>query len=84
MYIDIVDILRLQTSVLECVLHHENSTESLGVRSCDVMCVGTHALAHHLGIDLCATSLSVLEFLKDEASSTLAHDESVARCAERT
>ena len=41
-------------------------------------------LANHFGINLCSTCLSVLEFLKYYTTSTLAHYETVAACAERT
>ena len=84
MYVDIVDVLWCHASVLESILHHETCTETLRMRSGDVVCVGTHALAHHLGVDLGATRLGVLQFLKDKASSTFTHDESVAACAEWT
>ena len=84
MNVDVVDILGLQTGVFKGALHHELGTQTLGVRGGDVVSVGTHALAHHLGVDLGATRLGVLQFLKDKASSTFTHDESVAACAEWT
>ena len=49
-----------------------------------MVCIGTHAGTHHLGIDLGTTGLGVLQFLQDEAAGTLGHDESVAAGAERT
>ena len=49
-----------------------------------MMCISTHTSTHHLSIDLCSTSLSMLEFLEDHTTSTLAHDESIARSTERT
>ena len=84
MNIDIVDLIGVHASILKCVLHHELSSESLGMRSSDVVSVSTHACTYHLSIDLGATSLSVLKLLKDQTSCTLAHDESVATSAERT
>ena len=84
MNVDVVDILGLQTGVVKGALHHELGTQTLRVRGGDVVSVGTHALANHLGVDLCTTGLGVLQLLKDEAACALAHDETVAACAERT
>ena len=81
-YVDVVYILRLQASVVECTLHHQLGAEALGMRCRDVVRVGAHALAHHLGVYLGAACLGVLELLEDEASCALAHDESVAARAE--
>ena len=84
MYINVVNILRLHTSILKCILHHELGTQTFGVRSGDVMCVSTHAGTNHLSIDLCTTSLGMLQLLKNETTGTLAHDETIAAGAERT
>ena len=83
-HVDVVDVLGLQTSILQGVLHHKLSAEALGMRGSDVVCIGTHAGTHHLGIDLGTTGLGVLQFLKDEAAGTLGHDKSVAQGTERT
>ena len=81
-HVDVVDVLGLHASIFQCVLHHELGSQSLGVRGGDVVGVGTHASTNHLGIDLGTASLGMLQFLQDEASGTLGHDESVAAGAE--
>ena len=84
MHVDVVDVLRLQAGVFQRSLHHQFGTEALGMGGGDVIGVGTHALAHHLGIDLGTTGLGMLQFLEDEAAGTLGHHKPVAALAERT
>ena len=78
MYVDVVDIFWLESGVCQCVLHYEACTEPFWVRGGDVVCVGAHAFAHHLCINLGSASLCMLQFLENEAACTFAHDESVA------
>src|SRR3712207_6201276 len=73
MHIDVVDVLRFQASIVEGCLHHEFSTESVGVRGCDMICICTHSLAYHLCINLCTTCLGMLKLLKNEATGTLSY-----------
>ena len=84
MNIDVVNILWLQVGILKGALHNEFCTETFRMRSCDVISIGTLAFAYHLCINLRTTSLGVLQFLKNQATGTLAHDKSVAACAEWT
>ena len=84
MNIDIVNVLWLQIGISKCTLHNELSTKTLRMRCCDVISVGTLALTYHLSINLRTTSLSVLKFLKNQATSTLTHDKSITACAEWT
>ena len=84
MYVDVVDVLRLHASILQGVLHHELCTQTLRMRSGDMVCISTHASTYHLSINLCTTSFCVLQFLENQATRTLGHDESVAASAERT
>ena len=83
-YVDVVDILRLHIGILQCVLHHEFSAQTLRMRSSDVVSISAHTSTYHLSIDLSTTSLSVLQLLENQATRTLGHDESVAASAERT
>ena len=84
MNIDVVNILRLQSSVLQGVLHHELGTQTLRVRSGDVMGIGTHTSTYHLTIDLRTTSFGMLQLLENQAAGTLTHDETVTAGTERT
>ena len=65
MYIDIVDVFGLQSGVFHCILHHEFSAQSFGMTSCDVVCIGTCALAHHLCVDFSTASFGVFQLFKD-------------------
>ena len=49
---------------------------------CDVISICAHAAADNFGIDVCAASLGVLEFLKHEGCRSLSDYEPVARAAE--
>ena len=82
MHIDVIDILRLQSCILQGILHHEFSTQTFRMRSRDVISVSTHTGSHHLCIDLCTASLGVLQFFENQTTGTLGHDETVAACAE--
>src|SRR5574344_279303 len=81
--IDIINILSLQTCILKSGCHHQFSSESFRMRCCNMESVGTHALAHHFCIDFSSAGLGVLQFLKNQATSTFTHDETVTACAER-
>ena len=80
--IDVIDILRFQTGILQGTLHHEFGTQSLGMRSRDVISVGTHTGTHHFGIDLGTASLGMLQLFENQTARTFAHDETVAAGAE--
>ena len=82
MYVDVVDVGSSHFSVVECVLHREDSAEAFGVSSGEVVSVGRHATAGHFGVDFSAASQSVFEFFKDENHGAFAHHEAVARFAE--
>ena len=84
MNIDVINILWLQIGISKCTLHNELSTKTFWMRSCDVISISTLALTHHLSINLRTTSLSVLQFLENQATSTFAHDKSITACAEWT
>ena len=84
MNIDVVDVLGLQTSILECTLHHELCTQAFGMAGRDVIGIAAKAFANHLGIDLCTAGFGMLEFFENKAASALGHDETIARSAERT
>ena len=75
--IDVVHVFGLDASIIKCALHHQRCSHSLGVRSGDVISVGAHAATDDLAINLGTACQGVLEFLKDEANGTLAHDEAV-------
>ncbi len=63
-YVDIVDVLGLHACIIESVAHREDCTQSFGVGGCEVICIGTHAAAGNLGINLGTAGLGVLEFFK--------------------
>ena len=78
-----VDIFRFRACVVERRLHHEPCSEAFGVRRRDVVCIAAFAFAYHFGVYLGSAGLGVLQFLEDEASCSLCHDEAVTACAER-
>ena len=84
MNIDVVNVLWLEVSISKCALHHELSTETFWMRSCDMISVSALAFTYHLSINLRTTSLSMFKFLENQATCTLAHDKSITACAERT
>ena len=65
--IDVINILWLEVSISKCALHHELSTETFWMRSCDMISISTLALTYHLSINLRTTSLSVLKLLENQA-----------------
>ena len=81
-YVDIVDILWSQPRIVQSILHHQASSETLWVRSRDMVSICTHACTDHFGIYLGSASLGVLKLLKYQAGTTLSHHEAVATCAE--
>ena len=83
-YIDIVDILGLQTRIFKSGFHNELGAQSLGVRCGDMICVGAFALAYHLSIYLGTTGLGMLQLLEYETAGALAHHKSITAGAERT
>ena len=82
--IDIIDILWIDTGILDSQLHHALCALGIGIRSRHVVCIGRHTLAYHLGIDMRTTCLGVLIILHDEAGRTFAQHKAVARLRERT
>ena len=84
MNINIVDVLRFHTCIFESILHHKLSTQTLRMRSSDMMSISTHTSTNHLSIYLSTTSLCMLQLLKNQTASTLSHDESIATGTERT
>ena len=84
MNVDIVNILRFQVSVSKCALHHQLGTQTLRMRSSDVMSISAHTFTHHLSIDLSTASLGMLQLLEDKTASTFTHHETIAASAERT
>ena len=84
MYVDIVDILRLHSSIFEGSIHYECCTETFWVSSSEVISIGRHTATDNLSIYLGTTSLCMLKFLKHKAARAFAHDETIAACAEWT
>ena len=82
--IDVVNILGLQSGIFKSGLHHQLGSQSFRVAGGDMISVATKTFAHHLGINLRATSLSMLQLLEYQASCAFGHHKSVARGAERT
>ena len=80
--VDVVDVLGLHASIVEGVMHHELGAEAHGVGCGDVVCIGAHAFAGELSVDLGTARLGVLQFFEDEAAGAFAHDETVAAGAE--
>ncbi len=81
--IDVIDIFRLHSGILEGVFHHETRTETFGMSGGDVVCVGTHSGTCHFGIDVRSAGLGVFELLEHECGGAFTDHESVARAAER-
>ena len=82
MYIDVVNIFRGEPCILECIGHHQLSTQPIRVSSREVVSISREAGTYELSVDVCTTSDGVLELLDDEASSTFGHDEAITRSAE--
>ena len=69
--IDVIDIFRLHSGILEGVFHHETRTETFGMSGGDVVCVGTHSGTCHFGIDVRSAGLGVFELLEHEVRRRL-------------
>ena len=66
--VDVVDILRFHLSILQSVLHNQLSTQTLRMRSSDVVSVSAHTSTYHLSVDLSTTSLSMLELFQNQTA----------------
>ena len=84
MHVDVVDILRLHSGILEGVLHNEFCAETLGMSGCDVISVCAHAASGHLCIDMCAASFCVFKLFEHEGCRAFADYEAIAASAEGT
>ena len=74
MCIDIVDILRAESRIVEGVLHALRLIFAMRRRARNVIAVGVGAVADEFGVDVCAACLCVLKCLKHDKPCSLAHD----------
>lgn len=82
MDVDVVHFFRSDAGIVEGALHDEFG--AFRVRQGDVVGVGTESATDDFAKDVGTARLGVLEFLEDEDGATFAHDEAVARSAERS
>ena len=78
MRVDVRDLVRGGTRLLQRLLDGTGRARTLGVVAGDVVRVGGDAAAHQVGVDLRAAGLGVLLGLEDQRRAALAHDEAVA------
>src|SRR5512146_2783408 len=84
MGVDVAHLLGLDARVLERGAHAALRTLTIRRNTGHVIGIGAHAVANHLGQNLCTPSLCKLEFFKDENACALTDHETVAILVERT
>ncbi len=82
MNVDIVDILRLHSGVVESGFHSQLCAESVRMSGGEVIGIGRHTAAYYFCVDFGSAGFGVLEFLENEYGGTFTHHETVARLAE--
>ena len=77
MRVDVVDLRGCNAGVLHGVRHRSRRVLSRGVWLRDVSSIGGEAIADQFGVDMGASALRTLEFLKHDYRSSFAHHEAI-------
>ena len=78
MRVDVIDILRLESGVLNGVAHDPIAAIPVFRRRGDMMGVAAHPVSHHLGQNPGAPAPRRLQFFEDQHTRAFSHHESVA------
>ena len=76
--VDVVDVRRVDPGLADGALHGAKAAVAVVGGRGDVEGVAGEAVADHLGVDLRAARLGVLQLLEHQGAGALAHDEAVA------
>ena len=76
MRIDILHIGRAEAGILQRVNHR--TARTIHVRRSDVISIGTHAIARHFSVNLCATRLGMFVLFEHQHTGPLAQHKTVA------
>src|SRR5690606_32885341 len=60
MHVNVVYLIKIHLSIFQRIMHHQLGTQSVGMGSGDMICIGRHASACHLCIDFCSAGKGVL------------------------
>src|SRR5256714_8012057 len=82
--VDVLNISGLETSVLESALHGALGSLAIWRWRGQMIRVASRAVSPNLGVDGSAAFQRVLQFLEDQDTRALAHDESIAGGIERS
>ena len=82
--VDIINVFRLHSGVFESHLHAACGTFAFGQGGCQVVGIGTDAVADELSIDMSSAFCSVFQRFENHDTGAFAHDEAVAVYVERT
>ena len=82
--IDIINILRFKACLLQCKSHGLYCTMTFRMRSCNMMRIGCHTGTYNLCVDFRTRGNSMLIFLENKDTGTLAHYKTVTIFVERT
>ena len=78
MRIDVIDLLRFHIRFLHCQLHCHTRALSVFCRRSDVICVACCAVSDKFCINMRASCLRMLQFLKNNHTGTFTEHESVS------
>ena len=78
MGIDIINLIRPQTRIVDCHLHAVNGPFAFGIRSRYMIGIPAQTIAHHLRIDIGPPFKGLIKFFQNEHARTLPHHKTVA------
>ena len=84
MNIDIINIFRFHTRILQCILHGQTCTQSFRVSSRQVISIGRHSATYYFGINLSTTSKRMFQLFQYQATGTFTHHKSITARTKRT
>ena len=82
--VDVVNVFRRQTCVVQGILHHVAGAKAFGVGRGDVMSVCRHATTDHFAVNLGATGLGMLEIFQNDGRAAFPKHEAITGRVERT
>ena len=82
--VDVIDLVRFNARVLECVRHYSNRAVAVLGRLRDMKCIARHSVAGDFSVDLSASRFCMLELFENQNACAFTDNEAVSINVERT